>query len=369
MQNPQYVYGQNPYYSTGAGGNVAPVVVQGHVISSTPAAPNNQTTPAMTSTHVLSVEDVKKGEPQPKRCNDSFWSLLFYLHLFFMAYLAIHNGPQMTQTVAGGYVNNNRFLLRSSNLQELSLSQMMELDTPSSSTTTMTRMMIGKIASNASWMSSRGRNLNEDGENNNDNNEDFDVNPEDVITLLAVTGVLGVILSSFSLTFMMYCAETLIRAALFFNIFTSAVMFLGGLASANPPLIIMGLMYLIFSIMYTYMIWARIPFAAENLRTAVTSVKANLIGLIFFAYTSLFCLFLWTLWWAVSTMSTMFVLGDCNEQGECQNQVSGFILFLFILSYHWTWQILKVRIKYSPSRLYIYIKKNSHKLSEFCSYL
>jgi hypothetical protein len=87
-------------------------------------------------------------------------------------------------------------------------------------------------------------------------------------------------------------------------------------------------------------VWQRIPFAASNLVTAVTAVRAN-IGLAFFAYTNLFVNFLWSVWWAIAFVATTYVVSGCDAEGDCESEVNGFYVFLFMVSYFWTAQVVK----------------------------
>jgi hypothetical protein len=73
--------------------------------------------------------------------------------------------------------------------------------------------------------------------------------------------------------------------------------------------------------------------------TAVTAVQANL-GLTLYAYISLILLFGWSLWWSAASFSAVLVLGDCDASGNCSRQVSGIIIFLLLLSYYWTMQVI-----------------------------
>jgi len=340
MQNPQdYESGpnneSNPYYATESGGGVAPpVVVQGQVVGTSSNATanlndhNSQKVEYGSHPDTTTTNHSVKGEHQPKRCNDVFWAILFYSHLGLMAYLAAANSSQMFQTFTGeDGGNNDRRVLSSSNENVNSTMGEGTLSVFNRALSTVWTHHFSKALGVGS-----GRTL--------EDNEEFEANPNDVIILLSVTGVIGLGFSSFSLTFMMYFAEILIKTALFFNIFTSVIMVLAGLLSANIALVALGGIYFAFSFCYIRAVWSRIPFAAQNLITAVTSIKAN-IGVTFYAYLSLLSFFGWSLWWGVSTMSTMFVMGDCDAQGQCQNQVSGIILFLFLVSYYWTWQVIK----------------------------
>jgi Plasma-membrane choline transporter len=95
----------------------------------------------------------------------------------------------------------------------------------------------------------------------------------------------------------------------------------------------------VVAILYTCSVWSRIPFAAANLVTAVTAVRAN-IGLTFYAFLSIFLLLVWSVLWLVSASSTIFVLGNCDADGVCSNEVSGIAIFLFLVSFHWTIQVI-----------------------------
>ena len=86
--------------------------------------------------------------------------------------------------------------------------------------------------------------------------------------------------------------------------------------------------------------WGRIPFAACNLVTATTAVKTNM-GLAFFAYSSLFIMIGWSAWWLVSFVSTVYITSGCDGQGNCENEPPGLVVFALLLSYHWTFQVIK----------------------------
>jgi len=90
---------------------------------------------------------------------------------------------------------------------------------------------------------------------------------------------------------------------------------------------VMGLVSFAVGVCYAYFVWPRIPFAAANLNTAISSIRANL-GIALLAYLFLAIAFCWTLLWSASAASAVASLG----QGA---------LFLFFLSYYWTQQVLQ----------------------------
>jgi hypothetical protein len=178
-----------------------------------------------------------------------------------------------------------------------------------------------------------GRWLEEDG---GGDEQEIEIDPGALLSVLVVAGILSFIFSSLALGFMMRFAETLIKIALWFNIILFLVMALLSLAAGVIPSALMFLFFSGLSAYYAYRVWSRIPFAASNLVTAVSAVQDNM-GLSVYAYWSGVLLFVWSILWVVSASSTIYVLGNCNEEGECES-VNGGIVFLFVLSYYWTAQ-------------------------------
>ena len=70
-----------------------------------------------------------------------------------------------------------------------------------------------------------------------------------------------------------------------------------------------------------YSVWNRIGFAAANLTTALTAVRANK-GLVVTAFGCLVIALIWSLWWSIAAA------GILNELGEGT-------LFFTLLSYFW----------------------------------
>ena len=311
-----------PYFnaSTGFG---APVVVQGSVVSSQNKA---SLLPVSTYDHqnVGTVADGQwsKGEEQPRRCRDVFWGFLFYIHLGAVLFASAKYGPIMAKDMAANYSsgaqnnnsnsnsNNGRYLFSSSSLL------------PSSS-----------------W---RGLQDSQQQQQQASSNygQDVSINMHDLLTVLGVAGLAALVLSSFAMTLMMSCAKPLIKMALWWNILvTGAIAILAAVSHVYDLAILTGISFL-FSAYYAYVVWNRIPFAASNLVTAITAVRANL-GLAFFAYTNLLVSFFWSIWWAIAFVATTYVLGECDAQGNCAKPINGILVFLFLVSFYWTAQVIK----------------------------
>ena len=256
---------------------------------STPAQPFNM------SSHSTDLQ--MRPERTQRGCRDVFFSILFYLHLVAIFYSGVVYAPQ-----AANFEGNNENGGDERRLLTTSLAKR--------------------------W-------LEEDG---NSDYGDFDIDPNALMTVLVISGLLSFIVASLALGFMMRHADILIKLALWFNIILFGIMAVVSLLGAAVPMALMFLFFTGLSAYYAYCVWHRIPFAASNLVTAVSAVQANL-GLSVYAYWSVVLLFLWSIVWMVSASSTIIVTGNCNAEGECES-VNGGLVFLFTVSYYWTAQVI-----------------------------
>ena len=290
----------SPYYATRDG----PVIVQGHVVSGMPVSTYSHGVSAGVSPSNVdnNLHDFKQ-EPQPKRCNDAFFGLLFYVHLAAIAWTTISFVPQWSATVASQY-NSGSGSSYSGNRRFLSMSR---------------------------WL--------QESESSSEDIPDLQMN--ELLLMLGVSGVAGLLMSSLALSFMMTCARPLIKVALWFNIIVNGVIALLALITGLIPLAILCFVAFGFSCYYAYVVWSRIPFAAANMVTAITAVRDN-IGVSFFAYVSVILTLGWTMWWSISFVATTFVVSGCDaETYECETEPNGLLVFLFLISYFWSIQVLK----------------------------
>jgi hypothetical protein len=246
----------------------------------------------------------KQAPPVPPRqCRDVIWGILFYAHLGVMAYLAARYAPQAVNGAVESYAQATGGGRRTLDVR-------------------------GSVF----------RFLQDDGEDG-EGSDELSIDPQALLVILSLAGVLGSVLSSLAMTVMMTFAEGLIKIALWFNILIFAFMALVSLITGAIGGVLMGLAFCAISAYYAWNVWNRIPFAASNLVTAVTAVRAN-IGLAFYAYLSLVLLFGWSIWWTVSSVSTLMVVSECDGDGECAKEISGLLVFLFFISYYWTIQVI-----------------------------
>lgn len=252
----------------------------------------------------------EEGPKRERRCQDAFWAVLFYAHLGAMVYCTAAYAPQLMADFAQNWN-----------------------DSQVGDDAVRRRLLWGRFLQD---------NADENGSNQADNSTnqvDISVDPKALLTVIVVGSVVSLVLSTCALGFMMAFAETLVKIALFFNIFLFTVLTLTSFVVGAFAMGIAFLLVTLFVSYYTYRVWTRIPFAAANLVTAVTAVKANL-GLAFYSYLSIFILFLWSFWWTIASMSTIYVEAGCNAYGNCDQEVNGGLVFAMLLSYYWTVQVI-----------------------------
>ncbi|CAB9508723.1 Protein PNS1 [Seminavis robusta] len=285
----------------------APVIVQGKVVST----PNKGFVVPSTAYHprdsivepIHNPQDFKR-DPSPRRCNDLIWAILFLIHLGAMVWVAIYYIPQMTNRLGADYAadaNNDdhrRFLEEDQDWSYQNIDNGYLYD-----------------------------------------NNAITLNLPSTIAVVAVTCVSGIFLATTALGFMVLFAETLIRVGFIATALLSLVMGMASVATGQIAAAIASFVMFVLVTWYACNAWARIPFAATNLVTATTIVRDNL-GVAVYAYLSLALAFGWAVWWTSATIAALFVLGDCEGDGTCNNDLDPFLIFLFLASYHWTFHVI-----------------------------
>jgi hypothetical protein len=258
--------------------------------------------------HAGDVTAAFHGEQQPNQCKDVLWAILFYAHLGVILFVTIRYAPMMSQDVAVNY-SGGAYRKLSSTLR------LLEEEDDGAESNNYDGTVEGETVA-------------------------FDLDMTAVLTIVALAGLAALLVSSAAVGLMMAFPKPLIKMALFFNLFlTGAVAIMSLLAGAILPAIMIGLLFLV-NLCYIRAVWSRIPFAAANLITAITAVKSNM-GLTFFAYNNLFVTFFWSVWWSIAFVATTYVVANCNAEGYCENQMNGGLIFLFLVSFFWTAQVVK----------------------------
>lgn len=289
-----------------------------NVMGNTPTVVQGQAVSASIYAHDAKFPEVTRGAVQPSKFNDLLWTVLFAAHLIATGCLSIVYIPQAVDM----HSNNGNRMLTDNNMfgstQKASTSQFF-----------------------FSKFGSLNRLLDEDYQGEEDQGEEaLDFDYHSILTLVLISAICGFILSIASLPFMMNFAEGLIKTGIIFQILIGVMMAISGLMLGLTSVLITGLVFFALTACFAWACWSRIPFAASNLVTATTAVRSN-SGLTFFAYVSILVTIGWFVWWTTTTYATMMVMSDCDADGNCNNDVSGFVTFLFILSFYWTSEVIK----------------------------
>mmetsp|Transcript_9477 Transcript_9477/g.17835 ORF Transcript_9477/g.17835 Transcript_9477/m.17835 type:complete len:544 (-) Transcript_9477:251-1882(-) len=277
-----------------------------------------------------------KGEHQPRRFNDAIWGFLFYVHIGVLIAATAKFLPIVVGQMSGIQNNyySNEFVQGDGYYRRLSPSKFHDSSSLASFAVGAVTRSLVQVASSAGLQSSyvdfQDRSLQDQ--------ETGD--PRGISLLVGLTVVGALFLSILSLSLMIRYAEGLIKMSLIFNIFIGLITSIAGFVIGSTEAGIMGLIIFALAVCYTCAIWSRIPFAAANLVTASTAIKANM-GVTVFAFGAIILNGLWMVFWSVSAYSTLFVLGGCDVDGTCANDIPAVFTFLFLLSLYWTAQVIK----------------------------
>jgi hypothetical protein len=271
-----------------------------------------------------------RGTPQdPKKCRDATFAILFLLQLILVFFAAIRFGSnvvlfdkawtpwsRMTVLEADGSVGGLVSQVETSN-DDLLLAGLHNVATVAPVKT-----------------KSAGPSL-------------FTIDYQTVISLCGITGLYACILSLFSVGFMLIIARSLIQVSLVFSILLALAW--GTIGYAIQPhggvVPIMGFVALVMLVMYTIVVWERIPFAATNLYMALCAMRCTaditLIGV-----GTLFIAFAWCLIWGMAFIGIVDTLDECAP-GDlyCQESIPHSHVFLYIallFSFAWTNLVIKV---------------------------
>lgn len=144
--------------------------------------------------------------------------------------------------------------------------------------------------------------------------------------LIAIAVAVSVGLSTAAIALMMRYPTEMVKAGLVFSVILMGVvalvlLLMGGLFGA-----LIGIFIFAVTAYYVKLVWSRIPFAAINLKTALSAVKSNM-GLGVVAYLVMAAAFAWSGFWLAGMAGTL----QASDGG---------ITFLLLVSYFWTYKVL-----------------------------
>jgi len=176
--------------------------------------------------------------------------------------------------------------------------------------------------------------------NNESNSEtpfNYD-NYEQYVGDAAVIGVASLIFSGLGLLFLIQYPSFMIKCGLIFSLLVSLAWTVYLFWLKQYIMGVLTAVFFLLTLCYTRAVWPRIPFAAINMVTAGTAIKANL-GVIIFAIFFTVLQLLWLVLWSVASMGVLSSTYVCDTNNVC-NPNYGY-LFLMFLSLFFTQQVLQ----------------------------
>lgn len=172
-----------------------------------------------------------------------------------------------------------------------------------------------------------------------------DIDTGDIMKTVVVCCTLTSLMTVFFLRLSLSYARHLVSGGLIFSCVMWFAFFFIMLCTGQLFQTVLGAAFFALNVWYARRVWSRIPFAASNLVTAAEAVKSN-SGLFLVAFSSIVIGFIWTICWGCSFAYFISIYKiSCGDQtDECEddgmNGMSSIVLFLLILSFYWTHQVL-----------------------------
>lgn len=239
-----------------------------------------------------------KGVKQPRSCKDVFYAVLFVLQLAAVFVLGIKFGPEALVETE----------------EELGPSDGMSDDTA------LLEPLI-------------------DGTGGAPQDEKVVLAYWNIIKMACTCGAFAMIVSAMALAFMMAMSRRLVYVALVLSIGVSFAWGTIGIGiSPNSFVPVSGIIALMLTVGYMFVVWDRIPFASANLTTALTGVRDNL-GLVGVAFFFQFLALVASIYYSFTYVG----LHDAMYNGQLMFSDDFKIAadVLLFVSYYWTYQVLR----------------------------
>jgi hypothetical protein len=197
-----------------------------------------------------------------------------------------------------------------------------------------------------------------------------------IISLFAALG--ASVISSVCLGVMWQFSTYLVQLSLVFSSVNALIVAILSFWAGSVVGGMCGLLFFALSVCYAFMVWRRIPFAAANLGTAIHAIKSN-YGVMLVAFLIVGVAVIWTSTWTMAFIGVYTKTANCamdmdNGSIVCQSDPNSFCIFLLLVSYFWTHQVLKVGYSILMdgilSRCFIFLSRDSiiytHIVSSTC---
>mmetsp|Transcript_21370 Transcript_21370/g.42885 ORF Transcript_21370/g.42885 Transcript_21370/m.42885 type:complete len:807 (+) Transcript_21370:83-2503(+) len=160
-----------------------------------------------------------------------------------------------------------------------------------------------------------------------------------IMKMACTCGAFAMIISAMALAFMMAMSRRLVYVALVLSIGVSFAWGTIGIGiSPNSFVPVSGIIALMLTVGYMFVVWDRIPFASANLTTALTGVRDNL-GLVGVAFFFQFLALVASIYYSF----TFVGLHDAMYNGQLMisDNMKVAVDVLLFVSYYWTYQVLR----------------------------
>ena len=160
-----------------------------------------------------------------------------------------------------------------------------------------------------------------------------------LLWLCCFTCLISIAISAVSLQVMMHHSEILIQSSLIGSCCFMAVYAILFLLDGVIWVTIGWTLMLLITACYARSVWHRIPFAAANLRTALSAIQTN-SGICVVAYGIAILANLWTVVWVLAFVGVSFKESSCVGD-VCKPNMNAVSIILLILSFYWTIQVFQ----------------------------
>ena len=262
-----------------------------------------------------------KGEKQPKSFKDVMWGILFVLQLVVMCMVGLKYGPEALVPTA----------------DDLGPGDGLEDDTD------LEPLLEGDL---------------------NDDDSKIVLAYQNIVKMAYTCGAFAIIISALALAFMMAMSRRLVYVALVLSIGVSFAWGTIGIGISPKSFVpITGIIALMLTVGYMFVVWDRIPFASANLTTALTGVRDNL-GLVGVAFLFQFLTLLCSIYYTITFVGLHDAMHNGELKGLSDNMMWGLDILLLV-SYYWTYQVLRVSDICALLILYAFMLTNVHSLFDF----
>jgi len=167
---------------------------------------------------------------------------------------------------------------------------------------------------------------------------DIGVDYETFVGIAFVFGVASLIFSAGGLLFLIQYPSFMIKSGLIFSVLVSLAWTVYTFWVGQYLMGALAAIFFLLTLCYVRAVWHRIPFAAINMVTAGTAIKANL-GVAIFAIFFTVLQLGWLILWSVACIGVYSSTYVCDDNNVCNANYG--LLFLLFVSLFFTQQVLQ----------------------------